>query len=84
MSRRRVDLLLENVRIENVAAEGKALAHVDGMVVFVDFAVPGDIVDIQVTKKKNNYMEGFIKRKVKPSDDRLEPFCEHFGVCGGC
>ena len=52
MSRRRVDLLLENVQIENVAAEGKALAHVDGMVVFVDFAVPGDIVDIQVTKKK--------------------------------
>ncbi|MBP5796118.1 MAG: TRAM domain-containing protein, partial [Bacteroidales bacterium] len=84
MSRRRVDLLLENVRIENVAAEGKALAHVDGMVVFVDFAVPGDIVDIQVTKKKKNYMDGFIKRIVKPSDDRLEPFCEHFGVCGGC
>lgn len=84
MSRRRVDLLLENVQIENVAAEGKALAHVDGMVVFVDFAVPGDIVDIQVTKKKKNYMEGFIKRIVKPSKDRLKPFCEHFGVCGGC
>ena len=84
MSRRRVDLLLENVQIENVAAEGKALAHVDGMVVFVDFAVPGDIVDIQVTKKKKNYMEGFIKRIVKSSKDRLEPFCEHFGVCGGC
>ena len=80
MSRRRVDLLLENVQIENVAAEGKALAHVDGMVVFVDFAVPGDIVDIQVTKKKRNYMEGFIKRIVKPSKDRLEPFCLHFGV----
>ncbi len=84
MSRRRVYLLLENVQIENVAAEGKALAHVDGMVVFVDFAVPGDIVDIQVTKKKKNYMEGFIKRIVKPSKDRLEPFCRHFGVCGGC
>ncbi|MCR5408688.1 MAG: 23S rRNA (uracil(1939)-C(5))-methyltransferase RlmD [Bacteroidales bacterium] len=84
MSRRRVDILLENVQIENVAAEGKALAHVDGMVVFVDFAVPGDIVDIQVTKKKKNYMEGFIKRIIKPSKDRLEPFCEHFGVCGGC
>lgn len=84
MSRKKVDLLLENVRIENVAAEGKALAHVDGMVVFVDFAVPGDIVDIQVTKKKKNYMEGFIKRIVKPSEDRLKPFCQHFGVCGGC
>ena len=84
MSRKRVDLLLENVEIENVAAEGKAIAHVDGMVVFVDFAVPGDVVDIQVTKKKKNYMEGFIKRVVKPSENRLKPFCPHFGVCGGC
>jgi 23S rRNA (uracil1939-C5)-methyltransferase len=84
MSRKRIDLLLENVTIEAVAAEGKALTHVDGMVVFVDFAVPGDVVDIQVYKKKKNYMEGFIKRIVKPSPHRLEPFCEHFGVCGGC
>ena len=84
MSRKRIDLLLENVTIEAVAAEGRALAHVDGMVVFVDFAVPGDIVDIQVCKKKKNYMEGFIKRMVKPSQYRLEPFCPHFGVCGGC
>ena len=84
MSRKRIDLLLEAVTIEAVAAEGKALAHVDGMVVFVDFAVPGDVVDIQVFKKKKNYMEGFIKRIVKPSENRLEPFCPHFGVCGGC
>ena len=54
------------------------------MVVFVDFAVPGDVVDIQVYKKKKNYMEGFIKRIVTPSKDSLEPFCQHFGVCGGC
>ena len=82
--KKKIDLLLENVTIEAVAAEGKALAHVDGIVVFVDFAVPGDIVDIQVYKKKKNYMEGFIKRIVKPSENRLEPFCSHFGVCGGC
>ena len=82
--KKKIDLLLENVTIEAVAAEGKALAHVDGMVVFVDFAVPGDVVDIQVYKKKKNYMEGFIKRIVKPSEHRLEPFCAHFGVCGGC
>ena len=84
MSRKKVDLKLENVTIEAVAAEGKALAHVDGMVVFVDFAVPGDVVDIQVFRRKKNYMEGFISRMVKPSPDRLEAFCEHFGVCGGC
>ncbi|MBP3202127.1 MAG: 23S rRNA (uracil(1939)-C(5))-methyltransferase RlmD [Bacteroidales bacterium] len=82
--KKKLDLLLENVTIEAVAAEGKALTRVDGMVVFVDFAVPGDVVDIQVYKKKKNYMEGFIKRIVTPSKDRLEPFCQHFGVCGGC
>ena len=84
MSRKKVDLKLENVTIESVAAEGKALTHVDGMVVFVDFAVPGDVVDIQVFRKKKNYMEGFISRMIQPSPPRLEAFCEHFGVCGGC
>lgn len=84
MSKKKVDLKLENVIIEAVAAEGKALARVDGMVVFVDFAVPGDIVDIQVFRKKKNYMEGFISRMIQPSPHRLDAFCEHFGVCGGC
>ena len=84
MSRKKVDLKLENVTIEAVAAEGKALTHVDGMVVFVDFAVPGDVVDIQVFRKKKNYMEGFISRMIQPSPHRLDAFCEHFGVCGGC
>lgn len=93
MSRKRIDIKLENVTIEAVAAEGKALAHVmlpgddaegKGRVVFVEFAVPGDIVDIQLTKKKKSYLEGRIIRIVKPSEHRLEPFCEHFGICGGC
>ena len=84
MSRKHQEIILENVTIEAVAAEGKALAHVDGAVIFVQFAVPGDIVDIKVTKKKKNYMEGFILRMVQPSPDRLEPFCKHFGTCGGC
>lgn len=84
MSKKKTDILLENVLIESVAAEGKAVARVDGMVVFTEFGVPGDVVDIQVYKKKKNYMEGFIKRLVKPSEQRQEPFCEHFGICGGC
>ena len=84
MSRKRIDLTLENVKIEAVAAEGKALARVDGVVVFVEFAVPGDVVDIRVLKKKKNYMEGRIIRMVQPSPSRLEPFCPNFGVCGGC
>lgn len=84
MGRKKLDLILENVKIEAVAAEGKSLAHMDGTVVFVEFAVPGDIVNVKVTKKKKNYMEGFILEIVKPSEDRLQPFCEHFGICGGC
>lgn len=84
MGRKKQEIILENVRIEAVAAEGKALARIDGTVLFVQFAVPGDIVDVKVTKKKKNYMEGFITRMVTPSKDRLEPFCSHFGICGGC
>ena len=76
--------MLENVTIEAVAAEGRALAHVDGMVVFVDFAVPGDVVDIQVCKKKKNYIEGRILNIKKSSEKRVTPVCQHFGLCGGC
>ena len=84
MAKKKQEIILENVVIETVAAEGKAIAKIDGTVLFVQFAVPGDIVDVKVTKKKKNYMEGFILRMVKPSPRRLEPFCSHFGVCGGC
>ena len=82
--RKKVDLLFPAVTIEAVAAEGKALAHVDGMVVFVEYAVPGDVVDIRVTKKKRHYMEGYVTKLIQPSPQRLEPFCSHFGICGGC
>ena len=82
--RKNKEIILEGIEIESVAAEGKALARVDGTVVFAQFAVPGDVVDIKVTKKKKSYMEGYILRMVKPSEKRLEPFCKHFGVCGGC
>ena len=84
MSRKKQNIILENVLMESVAAEGKALARVDGTVLFVPFAVPGDVVDVRVTKKKKNYMEGCILRIVTPSKDRLEAFCSHFGTCGGC
>lgn len=85
MRHRKLDLVLQDVTIEAVAAEGKAISHSpEGLVVFVPFAVPGDVVDIRVTKKRNNYMEGFITEIKKPSERRLEPFCKHFGTCGGC
>lgn len=84
MGKRKPEIILENVHIESVAAEGKAIAHIDGAVLFVEMAVPGDIVNVRLTKKKKNYMEGVIASIVTPSEHRLEPFCSHFGVCGGC
>lgn len=85
MSRKKRPLpILENVTITDYAAEGKALARVDDMVVFVPFAVPGDVVDLQVRRKKHSYCEAEIIRIVKPSDIRIAPKCAHFGVCGGC
>ena len=76
--------LLENIEITGIAAEGKALTRVDDMVLFVPYCVPGDIVDIQVTRKKHSFMEGRVERIVKPSPVRCEPVCKHYGECGGC
>jgi 23S rRNA (uracil1939-C5)-methyltransferase len=76
--------ILENICIESVAAEGNALAHVNGKTLFVPLCVPGDIVNVQVTHKKKNYMEGYMLELVTPSPMRLAPFCSHFGDCGGC
>ncbi|MCW3785732.1 23S rRNA (uracil(1939)-C(5))-methyltransferase RlmD [Plebeiibacterium sediminum] len=76
--------LFEGVEIIDVAAEGKALAKIDEKVLFVQNAVPGDIVDVQVNKKRKNFYEGYVTQYHKYSDIRVEPFCEHFGTCGGC
>ncbi len=76
--------LLEGIEIVDVAAEGKAIAKVDDLVVFVPYVAPGDIVDIQLTRKKRSFAEGKATRIVSPSEDRATPFCEHFGTCGGC
>jgi len=67
-----------------VAAEGKSLARVDNMVLFVPHTVPGDIVDVQVVRKRKRYMEGFPLRFIQYSPLRIDPFCAHFGECGGC
>ena len=85
MSRKKKPLpILENVEITDVAAEGKSLARVGDMVVFVPFAVPGDVVDLQVRRKKHHYCEAEVIRFIKYSDVRAMPMCEHFGICGGC
>ena len=85
MARKRKPLpLLENITIEAVAAEGKCITRVDEQVIFVPFCVPGDVVDLQVVKKKHKYCEAKVVRFIKKSDIRQEPMCEHFGICGGC
>lgn len=85
MSRKRKPYpLIEGVEISDVAAEGNALARVDEMVVFVPYGAPGDVVDIQITKKRKSYAEGRIVRIVKEGDVRIAPMCSHFGTCGGC
>ena len=85
MSRKRKELpILEDVTITDVAAEGKAIARVENMVVFVPYGAPGDVVDIKLDRKRNSYAEGHITAIKKPSQYRVEPICEHFTVCGGC
>ena len=76
--------LLECVKIEAVAAEGKCLFHWNDLVVFVPFCVPGDVCDVQIRRKKHSFAEGEVVRFVEQSAVRAVPFCQHFGVCGGC
>ena len=85
MTRKKKPLpLLENVTITDIAAEGKCLVRIDDLVVFVPFCVPGDVVDLQIRRKKHSYAEAEVVRFHKYSSVRAVPFCEHFGICGGC
>ncbi len=84
MSRRRKKFQLENINIEKYAAEGKSIAYWDDKVLFVQGAIPGDVVNAFVFKNKKDWAEAKIKEIVSPSSLRQEPFCEHFGLCGGC
>lgn len=85
MARKRRELpLIEGLEITTLAAEGKAMGRHDDMVVFVPMTVPGDVVDVQIHNKRRRFMEGSVVRYIVRSPLRVEPFCEHFGVCGGC
>ena len=85
MARKKKELpLLESVRIEAVAAEGKCLFHWNDLVVFVPWCVPGDVCDVQIRRKKHSFAEGEVVRFVEKSKVRAVPFCQHFGACGGC
>lgn len=85
LARKKKELpVFEQVEITDVAAEGKAIARVNDLVVFVPYAAPGDIVDLQIYRKKHKYAEGRVIHTHQLSPIRVAPFCEHFGVCGGC
>jgi 23S rRNA (uracil1939-C5)-methyltransferase len=84
MKRKKPGIVLENILVEDYAAEGKSLARVEGKVIFIEKAVPGDRVDLLLRKNKKDWAEGSVLQFREFSKDRVEPFCSHFGVCGGC
>lgn len=84
MSRKMKNKVISNLLIERIASEGKCVGHHDGKVVFVSNVAPGDVVDVRITRGKSSFMEGEAVHFHEFSKDRIEPFCSHFGVCGGC
>jgi 23S rRNA (uracil1939-C5)-methyltransferase len=84
MSKKRNDTIIEKVRIEELAAEGKCLSRVDGKVIFSEFTAPGDVVDLRIFKSKKNFAEAEVLAYHEKSSERTIPFCTHFGTCGGC
>ena len=81
---KRKKFTLENVLVTGYAAEGKSLAKVDGKVIFIEGAVPGDVVDVFVSTNKKDWGEGRVTKIHTYSAERTQPFCKHFGLCGGC
>lgn len=84
MRRKKKNIVLEKILVEDYAAEGKSLARVEGKVIFIENVIPGDIVDIRLIKNKKDWAEGILLKIHSFSADRIQPFCSHFGVCGGC
>jgi 23S rRNA (uracil1939-C5)-methyltransferase len=84
VSKKKQNIILNDVEIIDIAAEGKAMAKINGKIIFVPYAIPGSVVDVQIVRKQRNFIEGKIINTVKKSDKSIDAFCEHFGVCGGC
>ena len=84
MRHKQKPVIIQDVQVENYAAEGKCISRVEGKAVFIENVVPGDVVDVQLYKNKKDWAEGFPLHFKKYSSERVQPFCKHFGVCGGC
>src|SRR5687768_9714567 len=76
--------VIENIRVENMAAEGKCMAKVDGLVIFLEGCAPGDLVNARLTKIKSSFLEAKVTDIIEYAPERVDPFCIHFGLCGGC
>lgn len=83
-SARTPNKIIEQISIIDIAEEGKGVGKTDELVVFVEKAVPGDVADLEIYRKKKNFAEAKISKLIKPSQYRTDAFCAHFGVCGGC
>jgi len=84
VKKKKQPVILRDILVQDYAAEGRSLARIDGKVIFIEHAVPGDVVDVQLGKSKKDWAEGWTLEIKQPSPDRVTPFCQHFGVCGGC
>lgn len=84
MAKNKVNIPLQNIEVVDINTEGKAVARHEGMVIFIDGVVPGDVVDISIYRKKKNYALAHLEKMVTPSPHRTLPVCSHFGICGGC
>ncbi|MEO7394893.1 MAG: TRAM domain-containing protein, partial [Chitinophagaceae bacterium] len=84
MKKRKKNIVIEKLLVEDYAAEGKSLGRIEGKVIFIENTVPGDVVDVQLTKNKKDWGEGKVLHFHSYSPERVIPFCSHFGVCGGC
>lgn len=84
MRKKRLKIIVEDLLVEDYAAEGKSIGKRDGKVIFIENCIPGDVLDVQLTKNKKDWSEGFPVAFKAYSPDRITPFCEHFGICGGC
>lgn len=84
MARKKNHPKYDNITITDIGAEGKAIAKINDIIVFVPYAIPGDVVDLQVIKKRKRFMEARVTKVHQYSSDRIDAICEHYGICGGC
>ena len=80
----RIRQTAEGLTVEGMSSEGKGISKIEGKVIFTPYTMPGDVIDVELRKSKKNFAEAVITKLLKPSEQRVQPACSHFGICGGC